>query len=585
MRKTKIVATIGPATDDEAMLKKIIEAGVNVCRLNFSHGNYEEHKKRIQTIKKIREEMGSSIAIMLDTKGPEIRLGNFKDDQQIELCTNASFTLTTEDILGDQRQVSISYANLPQDVSVGDRILIDDGLIELKVQKVTPTTIETTVLNGGKISGHKGVNVPNVQISLPALTKKDLADIEFGIAEDIDFIAASFIRKAEDVINIRRVLEEKNAQHIEIIAKIENQEGVDNLDDIIRVSDGIMVARGDLGVEIAPEDIPVIQKEMIRKCHLAGKPVITATQMLDSMMRNPRPTRAEVTDVANSILDGTSAIMLSGETAAGKYPIEAVETMSRIALRMENSLDYLALLQETTSMTEITTTNAIAKAVCVTAYDLQASAIVAATSSGYTARVISKFRPKSPIIAAITDPRAGRKLSLDWGVYPTLSVKGDSTDEILENALKSAQEQHYIKEGDLVVLTAGVPVGMSGSTNLIKVHTLGKLLALGIGIGHRTVTGRVVVGQTADELLVKFSPSDIIVTPSTDRDMVSLMKNASAIVVEEGGLTSHAAISALNLHIPTIIGATDILSKVKDGDIITVDTGSGQVYRGHARLI
>ncbi|NLY08434.1 MAG: pyruvate kinase [Tissierellia bacterium] len=584
-KKTKIVATIGPVSESIEILEEMIVSGMNVCRLNFSHGTHDEHLVRINAIKKARENQSANVAIMLDTKGPEIRIKTFEDNKSVVLETGRDFTLTTRDVLGNDKIVSITYIGLPSDVSVGNTILIDDGLVELEVVSKNETDINCKVINGGTISNRKGINVPSVKINIPALTDSDIEDILFGIKQDIDFIAASFIRKPEDVLAIRRILEDNNSDHIEIISKIENQEGVENLDDIIRVSDGIMVARGDLGVEIAPEEIPIVQKDMISKCNLAGKPVITATQMLDSMMRNPRPTRAEVTDVANAILDGTSAIMLSGETAAGKYPILAVKMMSKIACRVESSLDYHEILRKTSDFNEITTTNAIGKATCTTAYDLSASAIIAATASGYTARVISKFKPKSPIIAATTSPRSARKLSLDWGVFPVISELGSSTDEILDYSITAAQNSGYIKDGDLVVITAGVPVGTSGSTNLIKVHTLGKLLISGTGIGNMTITGRVVVGTTEDELLVKFEPGDILVTTSTAKEVVSIMKKASAVVAEDGGLTSHAAIAALNLNIPTIVGARNATEILKDGDIITLDSSTGQIYRGQARLI
>ncbi len=584
LKKTKIVATLGPATDDPKILESIITEGVNVCRLNFSHGNHDEHQKRIDMVDEIRTRLALPIAIMLDTKGPEIRLGDF-EEKEVTLEAGSQFILTTEEVVGTSEKASVSYANLHHDVSEGDRILIDDGLIELTVLKIDGKEIICKVENGGEISNYKGVNVPYVNINLPAVTDKDIADIKFGIKNNVDYVAASFIRKPEDVLVIRRILEDNGGGNIEIISKIENQEGVDNLDAIINVSDGIMVARGDLGVEIEPEEIPLIQKDMIHKCNVVGKPVITATQMLDSMIRNPRPTRAEVTDVANSILDGTSAIMLSGETAAGKYPVQSVKTMVDIALKIESSINYAELLRKTSSQTEVSTTNAIGKATCATAQDLNAKAILAATSSGYTARAIAKFKPKTPIIAATTSQRAARRLALDWGVYPVITKLGNSTDEILDYSLTASKKCGYLSDGDLVVITAGVPVGMTGSTNLIKVHTLGKLLTLGTGIGKEIVSGRVIVGKTVDELLYQFEDGDIIVTHSTDRDMVKVMKRASAVIVEEGGLTSHAAIVGLNLKIPTIVGAEGALDVLETGDIITLDAGNGQIYQGYASLI
>lgn len=585
MKKTKIVATIGPASESEDNLRKLFENGLNVCRLNFSHGTHEEHGLRIDTIKKVREEMDLPIAIMLDTKGPEIRLGDFSEGT-IELEQDDIFTLTTRDILGDQSIVSISYKGLPNDVVVGGRILIDDGLVELKVLEILgDTDIKCIAVNNGTLKNHKGVNVPNVTINLPAVTEKDVEDILFGIKKGIDFIAVSFVRTADDVNIIRRILEENGGQHVEIISKIESQQGVDNIDDILKVSDGIMVARGDLGVEVQTEEIPLIQKMLIKKCNIAGKPVITATQMLDSMMRNPRPTRAEVTDVANAILDGSSAIMLSGETAAGKYPLESVKMMHSIAITTEESLDYPELLKLRAAMNQLSTTNAIGKATCTTAQDLDASAIITATSSGYTSKAISKFRPKAPIIAVTTTEEVRRKLALEWGVYPVLSPLSTSTDEVIDNSVSAAINYGYVKEGDLVIITAGIPVGLSGSTNMIKVHTIGKILLSGTGIGSRVGTGRVCVATSEVDLLANFEDGDIIVSRGTDKDMVKFMVRSSAIISEEGGLTSHSAIVGINLEKPTIVGAADATKILKNGDIVTVDSSTGQVYNGQARVL
>lgn len=585
MKKTKIVCTIGPASEKEEILRQLFLKGMNVARLNFSHGNHEEHKKRIDTIKKLREELDLPIGIMLDTKGPEIRLGSFKEEE-IELKAGDTFTLTSGEILGDNTIASVSYEGLAQDVEVGNKILIDDGLIELEVvEVVSETDVRCLVLNGGTVKDHKGINLPDTSVNLPAITEKDIEDIKFGIENEVDFIAASFIRKAEDVLEIRKILEEYGGEHIDIISKIENREGVENIDEIIEASDGIMVARGDLGVEIETEEVPLIQKQIIKKCNLAGKPVITATQMLDSMMRNPRPTRAEVTDVANAILDGSDSIMLSGETAAGKYPVEAVKTMHDIAIRTETSDEYLEVLKRRPVDKYISTTNAISKATCTTAEDLDASAIITATSSGYTSKAISKFRPKAPIIAATTTPRVMRKLSLVWGVYPVLSVESDVTDEVIDRSIHSAMEKGYIKEGDLIIITAGIPVGVSGTTNLIKVHTVGKVLVKGTGIGKQSVAGKVCIGSSKDQLADKFEEGDILVSKFTDKDMVEFMKKASAIIVEQEGLTCHAAIVGLSLGKPTIVGATDATKILKEGEIVTVDAVTGLVYKGEARVL
>lgn len=585
MKKTKIVCTIGPASEKEEVLKELFLNGLNVARLNFSHGTHEEHKAKIDTIKKLREEMDLPIGIMLDTKGPEIRIGTFNVDE-IELNDGDIFTLTTKDIVGDKTKVYVSYEGLPKDVKEGNRILIDDGLVELVVEEIVDETdIKCKVLNGGTLKDHKGVNVPNVSINLPPITEKDINDIKFGIENDIDFIAASFIRKASDVLEIRKILEENNGEHIEIISKIENQEGVDNIEEIIEASDGIMVARGDLGVEIQTEEIPLIQKRIIKKCNIAGKPVITATQMLDSMIRNPRPTRAEVTDVANAILDGSDAIMLSGETAAGKYPLEAIKTMYNIATKTEESIDYMEILKAKSIVKDVTTTNAISKATCTTAEDLEASAIITATSSGYTSKAISRFRPRAPIIAATTTKRVMRKLSLVWGVHPVQSLKSNITDEVIDRSIHSAMEKGYIKEGDLIVITAGIPVGVSGTTNLIKVHTVGKVLLKGVGIGKKSASGKVCIGSSSKELEEKFEDGDILVSKFTDKDMVKLMEKASAIIVEQGGLTSHAAIVGLNLGKPTIVGAINATNILKEGEIVTVDTIAGRIYKGEAKVL
>ncbi len=584
MKKTKIVATIGPASESEDKLRELFQSGLNVCRLNFSHGSHDEHQNRIDSIKKVREEMDLPIAIMLDTKGPEIRLGDFKDGA-IELLQDDIFTLTTRDIIGDRSIVSISYKGLPQDIEVGGRILIDDGLVELKILEVIDgTDIKCTAINNGTLKNHKGVNVPNININLPAVTDKDIEDIKFGIKNDIDFIAVSFVRTADDVNTIRRILEENGGQNIDIISKIESQQGVDNIDEILKVSDGIMVARGDLGVELETEEIPLIQKLLIKKCNLEGKAVITATQMLDSMMRNPRPTRAEVTDVANAILDGSSAIMLSGETAAGKYPIESVKMMYSIAKTTEESLNYHEILSAKSEIVQLSTTNAIGKATCTTAEDLDAAAIITSTSSGYTSKAISKFRPKSPIIAVTTSDSVRRKLALEWGVYPIVANESNSTDEVIDNSVNAAIDYGYVKQGDLVVITAGIPVGLSGTTNMIKVHTIGKVLLTGQGIGNKVGTGRVCIVDSEEDLLNYFENGDIIVTNFTYKEMVKYMERASAIIAEEGGLTSHSAIVGINLEKPTIVGVKKAKEILKNGDIVTVDSTTGQIYKGQARV-
>ncbi|WP_066495872.1 pyruvate kinase [Abyssisolibacter fermentans] len=584
MKKTKIVCTLGPSTDKEEILKSMIVSGFNVARLNFSHGSHDEQQGRIDMVKKLRKNENTPIAIMLDTKGPEIRTGDFENGV-VELKEGQNFTITTRDILGNDQICAVTYKGLTDDVKVGDTILIDDGLVGLEViTKPNSTDILCVVKNAGVIKNKKGVNVPGVKINLPAITQKDVDDIEFGIKNDIDFIAASFIRKSADVLKIREILEANNASDIEIISKIENQEGVDNIDEIIEISDGIMVARGDLGVEIPAEDVPLVQKMIIKKCNKAGKPVITATQMLDSMIRNPRPTRAEVTDVANAILDGTDAIMLSGETAAGKYPIQAVETMSNIAKKIETTIDYERILKKKAYRT-ISVTNAISHATCTTALELGVAAIITATSSGYTARAVSKFRPKSQIIAATSSSKVRRKLCLVWGVESILIEESNSTDEIIENSVSNAVIKGYINNGDLVVITAGVPVGVSGSTNLVKIHTVGEIVFKGTGIGRSSAIGNVCKIQNIKDAEEKFEEGNVIVSIATDKDMVKYMEKAAAIITEKGGLTSHAAVVGLNLGIPVIVGADNALEKLQDGDLVTVDGNGGVVFKGAARIL
>lgn len=580
-KKTKIVCTIGPASESIDTLKELIKSGLNVCRLNFSHGNYEEHGKRIDNIKAARNEMKLPIAILLDTKGPEIRTGKFSSPE-VNLVEGQNFIITMEEVLGDETKCTVSYKELVNDVKPGNQILIDDGLVGLAVKEIKGQEILCIVQNAGTIKDNKGVNVPNVKINLPAITPKDKKDIEFGIEQGIDFIAASFVRKASDVLAIREILEENNATNIQIISKIENQEGVDNIDEILEVSDGLMVARGDLGVEIPTEDIPIVQKELIKKCNILGKPVITATQMLDSMIRNPRPTRAEVTDVANAIFDGTDAIMLSGETAAGKYPLESVKTMASIAIRAEQTLDYEELLKTKVKLRQLNITNAISHATCTTAIDLKASAIITATASGYTARMVSSYRPSAPIIAATNSEMVMRQMGLVWGVYPLLAEKGLSTDDVFEKSVQSALDMDYISSGDLVVITAGVPVGIAGTTNLINVHIASEILIRGVGVGTTNISGR---ARLITDSNMEIEQGDIIVASSTDKDMMNIINKASAIITEEGGLTSHAAVVGVSLGIPVIVSASNALKLIEDNETITIDAQSGLVYKGEVKML
>jgi len=474
MRRTKIVCTMGPNTDKKTIMRALVKNGMDVARFNFSHGDYEEQKNRMNLLKNVREELDRPVAILLDTKGPEIRTGVLEGGQKVTLKEGETFTLYIEECMGNEKGCSITYPGLAKDVKKGDKILIDDGLIELEVQATKKDSIVCLIENGGELGEKKGINVPNVKIKLPAITEKDKNDIIFGISQDIDFIAASFIRNAAGVNEIRKILTEHHAEHIAIIAKIENREGVDNIDEIIKAADGIMVARGDLGVEIPPQEVPHIQKTIIQKCNEKYVPVITATQMLDSMIKNPRPTRAETTDVANAIYQGTSAIMLSGETAAGKYPVEALKTMVKIAVRTEADIDFNQQFSVRTKEHATNVTTAISHATCMTAIDLNAKAIIAVTRSGNTARMVSKYRPGCPIIACTPNERIWRQLNLVWGVTPLLTKEEYSMEILLLHATEAAEESGYVKEGDVVVLTVGVPLGRSGNTNLLKATVVGE---------------------------------------------------------------------------------------------------------------
>ena len=471
MRKTKIVCTLGPATDNEEVLRQMMLEGMNVARCNFSHATYDEHKKRMDMIKKLRKEVGQPVAILLDTKGPEVRVKNFKDGR-VTLEEGQLFTLTADEVEGTKDKVSVTYNRLYEDLEVGMRVLIDDGLIEMTVEQVDRTNIVCRVINGGIVSNHKGVNVPDVDLSMPYISDKDREDILFGISQDVDFIAASFVQKKEDILQLRRLLEKNGGSDIKIIAKIENAQGVTNIDDIIEVSDGIMVARGDMGVEIPYEEVPVIQKKIIKKVYRTGKQVITATQMLESMIKNPRPTRAETTDVANAVYDGTSAIMLSGETAAGAYPVEAVKTMVRIAERTEQDVDYRKRFYQSARETDTDITNAICHASCTTALDLNAKAIVTVTKSGTSARMLSKYRPESDIISCATTEKVCRQLSLTWGVTPIVIKEEKEVFHLFDKAIQAAVKMKLLGAGDLTVITSGVPIGVSGTTNMMKVQVV-----------------------------------------------------------------------------------------------------------------
>lgn len=581
MRRTKIVATLGPAVDTEEKIRELIESGVDVVRLNLSHGTHEYHHRFIEMVKAVSKTVDKKVGILLDTRGPEIRVGKFAEGS-VALKEGQSFVLTSEAILGTTERVSVTYPELSQDVKLGDQLLLDDGNLVVVVKEIKGVDIHCEVAVGGVLKDNKRVALPGIRVNLPALTEDDISDIIFGIEEGVDFVAASFMRTAEDVLAVRKVLEDSGGTQ-SIIAKIENEEGVSNLDEILEVADGLMVARGDLGVEVPAEEVPLIQKTMIEKANLIGKPVITATQMLESMIEHSRPTRAEASDVANAIIDGTDAVMLSGETAVGKYPFDAVKFMDRIARRTEAALPYVEILKKRGHDSHGKVTDAISYASCTAASNLGAKAIITATQSGHTSRMVARYRPESPVIAVTPSEKVCRQLQLIWGVVPMLVRASDSTDELVEDAVKVAVDSGLVAHGDLVIITAGVPVGIPGTTNLLKVHTVGDAMLQGKGIGKESVTGKVVVIRRPEDAK-KFEPGDIIVTYGTDKDMVPYIEQSGGIVAEEGGLTSHAALVGLNFGLAVIVGAKRATDVLVDGEIVTLDPIRGLVYKGKAEV-
>lgn len=575
IRKTKIVCTMGPNLFEKHLIAPLMKAGMNVARFNFSHGTYETHQHYYDEVCRIRDELGLPVATMLDTKGPEIRVRSFKNGR-VTLQNGQLFTLTTDEVEGDEERVSITYKELPQDIAVGTSILIDDGLIGMQVERIDGADIVCRVLNGGVVSNNKGVNIPNAHLSMPFISEKDHQDILFAIKNGYDFIAASFTRCADDIMQIRHILQENNCHTINIIAKIENMEGVENIDEILRVVDGVMVARGDLGVEVPLEDVPSLQKKLIQRGIAAGKPVITATQMLDSMIKNPRPTRAEATDVANAIYDGTSAIMLSGESAVGAYPVEAVETMVRIALRAEADMDYIRRFsRDTSASTDVT--NAISHATVTSAHDLNASAIITVTKSGSTARILSRYRPACVIVGCTTEKHVWRQLALSWGTVPLMIAEESNTDDLFEHAVDAAVQNGLVHDGELVVLTAGVPLGISGTTNLMKVHVVGHLLSRGQGLHGGKVVAPLCVIRNLEKDAKDFNTGDVIVCHQTTREMFSMLRKSSAIVLEDDNPEGHGAIAGMSLDIPVIIGAKNATNILKSGAVVTVDGEKGTV--------
>ncbi len=575
IRKTKIICTMGPNLFEKGLIPDLMKAGMNVARFNFSHGDHASHKINHDTVCRIRDELGLPVATLLDTKGPEVRVKSFKEGK-VQLQPGQLFILTADECEGDEHRVSVTYKNLPQDVREGTAILIDDGLIGMVVEKVEGNDIVCRVNNAGIVSNNKGVNIPNVHLSMPFISEKDRSDIIFAAKEGFDFIAASFTRTADDILQMRQILKENGGSHVNIIAKIENMEGVENIDEILRVVDGVMVARGDLGVEVPLEAVPAIQKELIQRCLAAGKPVITATQMLDSMMKNPRPTRAEATDVANAIYDGTSAIMLSGETAVGAYPVEAVQTMVKIALAAEADIKNIrGFIRANPVATDVT--NAISHATVTSAQDLNASAIITVTLSGSTPRTMSRYRPRSVIVGCTSVPRVWRQMSLSWGTVPLMINLESNTDDLFEHAVDAAVKAGIVRDGELVVLTAGVPLGISGTTNLMKVHVVGHMLVSGKGLHGGKKTAPLCVIKDFEEDAPSFDDGDIIVCKQTTGAMFPLLRKASGLVLEDANPDGHGAIAGMTLDIPVIIGAAHATEILKSGAIVTMNGKKGTV--------
>jgi len=583
MRKTKILATLGPASKDLETMKQMIKNGMDAARVNFSHGTYESHTEIINTLKQAREELNKPISLVLDTKGPEIRIKTFESDK-IYLEQGAEFTLTTRDVIGTQEIVSVTYEDLPKDLAVGSRVLIDDGLLELKVTALTKTDVKCVLINSGFISARKGINIPDVYVNLPSLTEQDIEDIKFGIKMKFDFIAASFVRTAADILNIRKVLVDNGGGHIHIIAKIESREGVNNIESILSVADSIMVARGDLGVEIPPEEVPIAQKNLIRRCNQVGKPVITATHMLESMVSNPRPTRAEANDVANAIFDGSDVIMLSGETASGQYPAESVAMMARIAMEAERSGEYSSMFANPHKHLNRNVTNAISVAAVATAAELEAACIVPITDSGFASRMVSRCRPACPILAITADEVVCRQLNLSWGCVPVLSEPFKGEYEVFDIAEEMAMNSGLVKAGETIVSVAGVPVGIAGTTNTMKVRTVGNVLAKGKGNKRGVVQGitRVFESNGVTKLPF-FEQGDIIICTQTNDKMMEYIKKAGAIVIgswEQVDL-SHAETVAKALDIPLLTIKVRAVDFVNQGLPVTVDTDSGLLINGY----
>ncbi|MGM0608426.1 MAG: pyruvate kinase [Candidatus Muiribacteriota bacterium] len=581
MRRTKILVTLGPAVDSKESLKALLKSGMNVARCNFSHGDHKEHLLRINKLREVSEKEGYNVAVLMDTKGPEIRTGEFTDGK-ISLKKGETVELTTKNIKGNNKIISVSYKKITKCVKAGTEILLDDGLITLQVIKIlSPEKILCSVENSGEIKDKRGVNIPNFPIDLPNPTARDKKDIVFAVENNIDFIAISFVQNADVVLEYKKLLRKYGGEKIQVIAKIENSTGLKNFDSILNVADGIMVARGDLGVELPLEEVPIVQKQLIQKCFTAGKPVITATQLLHSMINNPRPTRAEVSDIANAIYDLTSAVMLSGETAIGNYAVKCVDIMSVVAERAEKAINYRNIyvnsLKNFVSGKDVTT--AVTNAALTTAYEIGAKAIVTVTETGYTARLLSKLRPRMPIIAITSEEKVYHQLSINWGVFPVMGKKYKTLDEMHECSVSLALKDKLIEKGDIIVIVAGIPVGISGATNLIKVEIVGDILVKAEPVTYGRVTGRICIGNNIEEFKLNFKKSDIVVIKYLDENYLTFLKQASAIIIEDNDIEGKAALIGKTLDIPIIKrarAATDIL---KNGTTVKVDAYTGKVFK------
>lgn len=582
MLRTKIVCTIGPASRDPHILEEMIRAGMDVARLNFSHGTHALHAENVERIRGAAMEVGRPVSILADLQGPKLRVGDMGEDG-VMLTEGTSVTITTEQVTGTEDLIPLQFEELTQAIAPGDRILLDDGLLELKVEQVNAETAQAEVVIGGVLKSNKGFNLPRTPKTISSITEKDKADLQFALEQQVDWIALSFVRTAEEVMTLKEMIRGASAfgRPVPVIAKIEKPEAIDNIDSIIEVVDGIMVARGDLAIETSTEEVPMIQKMLIQKCNRRGKPVITATQMLDSMMHNPRPTRAEASDVANAILDGTDAVMLSGETAAGDYPLRTVQTMAKIAATAEQTL-FKSGPRSYDRSERMDVAGAVAHATVETAIDLHAAAIIAPTMSGSTARLLSKYRPPQLVIATTPSPMVQRQLVLHWGVVPLLAQRTENTDEMIDSSIQAALEEGLVSEDDIVVLTAGTAGSPPGSTDLMKVHVIRRRIGDGTGIGNQIISGRVRKLESPVDPNIEIESDEIIVTSKTDRSFIDIAQRAAGLLAEQEGLSSHSAILAVELGLAAIVGVQKITAQVEDGEVITLDTRQGIVYEGRA---